>query len=278
MADGKEFAQKPLPSNLAADFAADQARDMFEETAEQEEMPVSPLELPMRSYTQPTEEIEGVSSTMAKLEAEKQRELQMTKTAEQLVGAPIVPSAGPAAERPPEEEAARGRARAGRVGAPPQAGQPAAEAISEGAQVRELAEQRKAESTRIAAEVERRQRIVSAEQNEATEKNREKLRDLWRVINGLNTVTSISIFSFIAMLLMTNAQLINRLVFKNYDIIPKPNAVEMGLTAYNDISCCCTIMPIFSIGCLVVMALAYFIYKFITAFPLVGTIISSALK
>lgn len=276
MADEKEFAKKPLPANLAADFAAEQARDMFEETGEQEEMPVSPLELPMRSYTQPTEEIEGLPSTMAKLEAERQRELQMTKTAEQLVGAPIVPSAVPEAAAPPGEREVPKKARARRVGALPAAEEEAAEEISEGVRVRGLAEQRKAESARIAAAVERMQRIASEAQNEATEKQRANLRDLWRFLNGINSATSINVVSFFALILMTNAQLINHLTFKNYDLIPKPSAVEMGLTINNDLYCC-SILPILFISCLVIMALIYFIYRFIESFPLAGMIIRAAL-
>jgi len=209
----------------------------------------SPLDLPRRSYTEAEAEGSGdgatTVSTLAEMEAQRTRESKMRQTAEQFVGAPFTPTMG--------EGGARRAPTTGERGIPSteeeekEAEEEEETAPDEG----EIAQELLAAQTgdvRLLKELEaQRAQQAEIEAANATEANREQLKQTWDFIEGANLATFEDVVGAIVAVGMMDIQLVNKLTFRNFDQVPDLTIPQTAfITAINLNLCyqqCCSNCP-----------------------------------
>src|SRR3989344_2612590 len=219
MANGAGPKPRPLPPSLttAAAFGAGQGRDrQAERAATPPEGPVL-LELPTRSYTQP-EETEEMH--------ERARQQQMMRTMEAFTHPEGV-------EEAPQEEAPEEAPEAERVRPPAPGPEEAAQFAAQQQQARQV----QAQELAVQGQQSVQQKIRTAEQY---------LKQLWRVVGGVQGIASIKIVPLITLVLQSNLQTINHIFHVRF--IPEAGLPEDVRTGCLNGILCCLLVAAFTPG------------------------------
>jgi hypothetical protein len=209
----------------------------------------SPLELRRRSYTEAGAEGPGdgatTISTLAEMESQRTREAKMRETAEQFVGAPVTPTVGEG-----EAPGAPGAPRKRELPSPEEEAEMEEEeeaAPDEG----EIAQEFLAAQTgdvRLLKELEaQRAQQAEVEAANATQANRDQLKQTWDFVEGANIATFEDLVGAVVAVGMMDIQLVNKLTVRNFDQIPDLSIPQTAfITAINVNLCyqnCCSSCP-----------------------------------
>lgn len=228
----------------------DRGRDESEQVTDSSDLSEtkpSPLERPTSSYTQPTETEETESgdvsfpSTVMEMQEQRQREARMKETAEQFVGAPTTPSAE---ERTPSEQPQEQKRKAST--------QEATSGGDELAQAQAMRDAQAAESRRQ-NQIQQSQAATQQSAAQGSEAERQALKNIWRFMNGTDTLTAEDVVGGILVIGMMNAQLINQYVF-HHELVPELDLPEVSFIVCID--CCLAIVcPVILAGCFIQLGL-----------------------